>query len=131
MMVGILRLLTRGAADGRSRTGLLTRAQLMALLRNRDFSNILLGDDDQDLFLQWGRRRRRRNTDPNRFPKVPSEEGVKLMRSGVFGANDSSRRPRKYLARKILERELGLGDRGQRKRNQDLIVQVRSSYIFR
>lgn len=62
--------------------------------------------------------------DPNRFPKVPSEEGRKLMQSGVFGSNDYDIRPKKQIARRILEREIGMGDRMQRKRDHGVLAQV-------
>ncbi len=48
------------------------------------------------------------------------------MESGLFGALDN-REPltnRKRLARRLLDRELGLGDHAGRKLNQDLMVQV-------
>ncbi len=55
------------------------------------------------------------------------EKGRELMESGMFGAFDN-REPlanRKRLARRLLDRELGLGDHVGRKLNQDLMVQVR------
>lgn len=94
-----------------------------------------LGDDDDDDDIQgWGFRGLRPRArpdppDPNRFPKVPSEEGRKLMDSGAFGkvepvwtSLDLSKR-KKRLARRILERELGLGDGVQRKINQGMMMQ--------
>lgn len=96
---------------------------------------MVLGDDDDDddgefagLYSAWNRRRRGPPKDPNRFPKVPSEEGTKLMQSGVFGSSNESTHnsSRKRLARRMLDRELGLGDRRQRTRNSDLIAQVSS-----
>lgn len=62
--------------------------------------------------------------DPNRFPKVPSEEGAKLMQAGVFGSNDYDVRPKQHIARRILEREIGAGDRIQRKRENGVLAQV-------
>lgn len=59
-----------------------------------------------------------------RFPKVPSEEGKKLMESGAFGAYDRSKPSRKALARRLLDRELGLGDPSGQKLNQGLMAQV-------
>ena len=97
-------------------------------MRNRDLSNVLFQDDpegDAEFLAEWPRRRRRTPKDPNRFPKVPSEQGLKLMRSGVFGANDYNRRAKKHLARRMLERELATGSLDDRKRNNDLITQVR------
>ncbi|KAJ6444018.1 WD repeat protein [Purpureocillium lavendulum] len=108
------------------RTGLLTRGQLMALLRQRDFSNALFNsaEDEEGFMGMWGSRRRRQAKDPNRFPTVPSEEGIKLMRSGAFGANDYDLHAKKRISRRMLERELGLGDREQRKRNTDIVTQT-------
>lgn len=113
----------------RSGTGLITQGQLLALLRNRDLSNVLFQDDpesDAEFLADWPRRRRRTPKDPNRFPKVPSDAGTDLMRSGVFGANDHNynRRVKKNLARRMLDRELGLGDRHDRSQNNDMIIQV-------
>ncbi|KAM4065051.1 LEC14B protein [Hirsutella rhossiliensis] len=110
--------------DG-ERTGLLTRGQLMALLRHRDLSRGLFNsEEDEEGFLSlWGSRRNRQPKDPNRFPKVPSNEGTKLMRSGAFGANDYDMHAKKRICRRMLEREIGLGDREQRKRNNDIVMQ--------
>ena len=105
---------------------MLTRAQLMALLRNRELANVLFSDSaDGDEFLNhWGVVRREPK-DPNRFPEVPSEEGRKLMRAGAFGANDYDiHAAQKHIARRMLERELGVGDREHRRRNGDLVTQV-------
>lgn len=51
-------------------------------------------------------------------------EGRKLMESGIFGSVHRGVADRKKLARRILDRELGLGDRFSRKTNQDLMAQV-------
>ncbi|KAM0458003.1 hypothetical protein ACHAPV_001370 [Trichoderma viride] len=88
------------------RSGLLTRQQLMTLFRGTG-----LGRNSGE------------PKDPNRFPKVPSEEGRKLMQSGVFGSNDYDMRPKKQIARRILEREIGMGDRMQRKRDNGVLAQ--------
>lgn len=94
----------------------------MLLLRNRaGLGGLWADDDDDDDF--FGRRRRRRHApDPNRFPKIPSDEGRALMDSGAFGSTDR-RLPtatRKHLARRILDRELGVGRNGI---NQDAMAQ--------
>lgn len=81
------------------------------------------GEDDDDNPWSSGRRRPREPLDPNRFPKVPSEEGRKLMESGVFGAFDPREPDTKRLARRILDRELGLGSRGSRNVAQNLMAQ--------
>jgi WD repeat-containing protein 23 len=106
----------------------------MALLRDQDGDDLEETDEDDRFWGLWGRRRRRRQPkDPNRFPKVPNPEGVKLMRSGGFGAFDCDKAARKKIARRTLERELGIADYAERKRNNDLITQVRytASVAFR
>jgi WD repeat-containing protein 23 len=109
----------------------LTQQELLTLIQTRDLGNILVGGhDDRDLqddFMGWGPvRRRRRTLDPNRFPKVPSGEGAKLMHSERFGANEfaSETKVQKSLAMRLLRRELGLGDEEERKRIRSLIPQV-------
>ncbi|RCI09804.1 hypothetical protein L249_3891 [Ophiocordyceps polyrhachis-furcata BCC 54312] len=102
-------------------SGLLTRGQLMALLRHRNFSHALFnGADEADVRIWGGRAYRNPHKDPNRFPKVPSDEGRKLMRDGTFGANNIDS---KTLARRMLERELALGDGEQRRQNNDIVTQ--------
>ncbi|KAH6607305.1 hypothetical protein Trco_003618 [Trichoderma cornu-damae] len=89
------------------RSGLLTRQQLMTLFRGTGLA-----------------RHAAEPKDPNRFPKVPSEEGRKLMESGVFGASDrDERRLGKQISRRLLDREVGLGDRVQRKRSNGVLAQ--------
>lgn len=107
----------------------ITRDELLQLITQTGFRRIfysgrgtrgrLVDDDDDDEDYYPGMRTRRR---PNRtavpFPKIPSDEGRELMESGVFGTNErpeSSMRPRKRLARKILERELGIGSSGRQR----------------
>jgi DDB1- and CUL4-associated factor 11 len=48
------------------------------------------------------------------------------MNSGTFGVNDISSplRKKKQLARRILDRELGIGDRSYRRINQGVMAQV-------
>ncbi|KAK5998905.1 LEC14B-like protein [Cladobotryum mycophilum] len=87
------------------RSGLLTRQQLIALFRGHEL------------------RAERSPRDPNRFPKVPSEEGRKLMNSGVFGANDGNFRTKKSISRYLLERELGIGSLHERRRINKLLSQ--------
>ncbi|TRX88411.1 hypothetical protein FHL15_010724 [Xylaria flabelliformis] len=112
----------------RSRAGLVSQREILNLLRGRNLGILLNNDDDDDDDGNWGatRLRRRRILDPNRFPKVPSEKGRELMNSGTFGAVDisSPMRKKKQLARRILERELGTGDRSYRRMNQGMIAQV-------
>lgn len=70
----------------------------------------------------WGFRRRLRHPpDPDRFPKVPSDEGTELMNSGAFGSTDrTATRQQKKLARRILDRELGVGNQ---RINRDAMAQ--------
>lgn len=106
--------------------GWLSRAQLLALISNRNVGELLDDDDEDDDYIGMrGLRRRRRRSplDPDRFPKVPSEAGTELMHSGMFGANDFRVNKRKELAGRILDRELGIYDRSHRQRNQDLMAQ--------
>ena len=48
------------------------------------------------------------------------------MESGIFGSVPVDRRmpDRKTLARRVLDRELGLGDRRSQEANQDIMAQV-------
>ncbi|KAI1419058.1 WD40-repeat-containing domain protein [Xylaria sp. FL1777] len=110
------------------RAGLVSQRELLNLLRGRNLGILLNGneDDDDEDFDDWTHRlRRRRPLDPNRFPKVPSEKGRELMNSGTFGANDISSpfSKKKQLARRILDRELGIGDRSYRRMNQGVVAQ--------
>ena len=125
----ILNLLSGGGGAGTAGNaggadagpGFLTQRQLLALLRGQELGRVMFGDDD---FV--GRRRRRAPPDPNRFPKVPSDAGRELLESGVFGAfdlRDPDPRRKRQLARRILDRELGLGDTAQRKTNRQLMAQ--------
>lgn len=109
---------------------------MLNFIQNPNVNHLLArmeDDDDDEDGGAWGhfghflRRRRRTTKDPNRFPKVPSEEGIKLLRSGLFGSNsvDYDRRVRKHAARRILERELGLGTREERNRNSAILRQAR------
>lgn len=105
---------------------LLTRDQLRYLLRH----DMLMGDLKESRrlptneFEEWMDRRR---PDPNRFPKVPSEEGRKLMESGQFGTNPPApgRKVRKDMARRVLDRELGITNPAESIRNHKLLAQVR------
>ncbi|KIH91285.1 WD repeat-containing protein 23 [Sporothrix brasiliensis 5110] len=114
----------------------LTRRQLNIMLQGETLHNVLLsvtdwgGGFDIDAFTN-SRRRRQQLRDPNRFPKVPSEEGRKLMDSGVFGSTERPRKVyptifdnmasdnhslhtkiearRRPVSLRLLDRELGLG----------------------
>lgn len=105
---------------------LLSRDQLRYLLRH----DMLMGDLKEsrrlptEQFEEWMAWRR---PDPNRFPKVPSEEGRKLMESGQFGTNPPAAgwRVRKDMARRVLDRELGITNPSESIRNHKLLAQVR------
>lgn len=93
-------------------------------------------DEDEDNNGRFMRTRRRARPDPDRFPKVPSDEGRALMNSGTFGSNDTEitdRRSRKYLdkkkrlAKRILDRELAREGHARQRENQRLMAQA--SYI--
>ncbi|KAI0894159.1 WD40 repeat-like protein [Annulohypoxylon nitens] len=108
------------------RTGLLSRRQVMDFLRRSNLGHLVFGEDeDEDDDLRFGYRRRRRGLDPDRFPKVPSEKGRELMDSGNFGVNDiyTPIKSKKLLARRILDRELGIGNRSSRQINQGMMAQ--------
>jgi hypothetical protein len=81
-------------------------------------------DDDNDVYSRSRRRTRWELRDPNRFPKVPDEKGRELMDSGIFGACDTRDHDRKRLARRILDRELAIGNRVDQRENMKLIAQV-------
>jgi WD repeat-containing protein 23 len=120
------------------------RRQVMRLLANSEIGRLfhfatndddLDGIDDDELNNSLFRRRRRRTRpDPNRFPKVPSDEGTELMNSGTFGSNEVQMTnsvnipPPKKLARRILDRELATEDYAHQKVNQRLMAQVRQPY---
>jgi DDB1- and CUL4-associated factor 11 len=96
-------------------------------MQSPDLTSVLFQDnpgDDAEFLNNWPFNRRRTPKDPNRFPKVPSEQGMKLMRSGAFGANNYNFRARRPLATRMLERELALGNREDRIRNNALINQA-------
>ncbi|KAI2782185.1 WD40 repeat-like protein [Daldinia loculata] len=109
------------------RTGLLSQRQVLDFLRRSNLGHLVFGEgeDDGDNDISFGYRRRRRELDPDRFPKVPSDEGRSLMDSGTFGANESqsSISSKKQIARRILDRELGIGSRRSRQINQSMMAQ--------
>ncbi len=88
---------------------------------------LLNAAENDDDFDAWGPRlRRRRPLGQSRMPTPPSEKGRELMNSGTFGANEISSplKKKKHLARRILDRELGIGDRSHQRMNQGVIAQV-------
>ncbi|CAG9945710.1 unnamed protein product [Clonostachys rosea f. rosea IK726] len=106
-----------------------TREQILEFLRRSNLRavtttvNVARGTP----WHRFPRFRSRPPRDPNRFPKVPSEAGTRLMFSGQFGTNNIemnyNRRMNKSIQRRLLERELGLGSYDDRRRNNDLITQ--------
>ena len=107
---------------------LLGHAGLQRLFANHGASGVqaILADDDDSTFGNGRRRRRRRASGP-KFPKVPSEQGKKLMDSGTFGSNeyyrDLLRKRKPRLATRLMERELGIDD-PRLKRTNRLMSQV-------
>ncbi|GAB7353573.1 hypothetical protein MBLNU459_g4000t2 [Dothideomycetes sp. NU459] len=86
-------------------------------------------DDDGDAsFLgAWGRRTRRPKRENSGYPKVPSEEGKKLMESGTFGINERRQGTygrKKKLAYRAMMRELGLGSSGAQRSANRLLSQT-------
>lgn len=118
------------------------RRRLMQLLQHPDIGRLLRlaghddiqfdsDEEDNGPDLRW--RAPRARPDPDRFPKVPSEQGTELMNSGTFGSNEahtvtSSDRStigkKKRLALRILDRELAIDSPAKRKLNQRLMAQV-------
>ncbi|SPO03780.1 related to WD repeat protein [Cephalotrichum gorgonifer] len=102
---------------------LLSRDQLRYLLRHDMLNDLPTSPRlTRDEFQEWMDSRR---PDPNRFPKVPSEAGRELMYSGQFGANPSvlDQKMKKYMAMRVLDRELGIPNPAEKRRNQKLLVQ--------
>ena len=95
-------------------------------------------DDDDGEYVPYGRsyRRSRRGFTGDRYPKVPSEEGQKLMANGTFGVNDrcnhsacgqpfseNTQHKRRRLARRMFDRELGVESRGRARALNSLATQ--------
>ena len=85
-------------------------------------------EDNEDGYGGLARRRRKTTTLEGKFPKVPSENGRKLMDSGLYGGNDSfvdNRKKRKCnLGQRLMWRELGSDHWGAQKRANKLMSQV-------
>ncbi|KAI0393046.1 WD40-repeat-containing domain protein [Xylariaceae sp. FL0594] len=109
------------------RAGIITQREILSILQGRNMGIVLHDDDYGGEAGTWAHRMRRRPApDPNRFPKVPSDKGRELMNSGSFGTTDLSSRKvskKNWLARRILDRELGLGDWSYRRMNQGIMAQ--------
>ncbi|KAK4194306.1 WD40-repeat-containing domain protein [Triangularia verruculosa] len=115
----LLRRIVRIVGNGASGVGLNHR-QILALLRGQDLTDLIFDDAEIDEMMY---QRRSNRQDPDRFPKVPSEEGRKLMESGSFGSFDIRDRRHKDISRRILDRELGLGGKTEQLRNRGLMLQ--------
>lgn len=121
--------------------------RLMQLLRNSEVGRLFRlteddfdddDDNDGDFNPRW-RRTRRHRPDPNRFPKIPSDEGTELMNSGIFGSNEAhtvtsndrnSIGKKKKLALRILDRELAIESPAKQRLNQRLMAQVGRSEML-
>ncbi|KAK3069911.1 hypothetical protein LTR53_011373 [Teratosphaeriaceae sp. CCFEE 6253] len=155
----ILQLLSQAGIRGvfQPSTGVTTRAQA----RRLNAQHVELAEDDDEVpdededdetqaYLGYGarRRRQRRSFGGDRYPKIPSEEGAKLMDSGTFGNNDRcdhtacgvplsppTLQKRRKLARRMLDRELGLSSNGRGRvlgslASQDLIPRSKADLII-
>ncbi|KIN07661.1 hypothetical protein OIDMADRAFT_108451 [Oidiodendron maius Zn] len=111
---------------------LLANSEIRRLFRfatdDDEFDDVDEDDEDFNNYLS-GRRRRAERLDPDRFPKVPSDEGIELMNSGVFGSNEVpavnsiNHSRKKKLAMRILDRELATEGYAQQRVNQRLMAQ--------
>ncbi|KAL5334078.1 WD40-repeat-containing domain protein [Aspergillus crustosus] len=80
----------------------------------------IVDDDDDEEEAEYGilglGRRVPRRRGPPQYPKVPSDEGMALMRSGDFGTNftyfEERMSRKKSLAEKVMWRELGVDEHG-------------------
>jgi WD repeat-containing protein 23 len=136
----------RGVGAGGPRTRSQGQRQHVALGGDEEAEE----DDDDGEFVPFGRsfRRGRRAFTGDRYPKIPSEEGQKLMAGGTFGVNDrcthsacgepftqSTQNKRRRLARRMFDRELGIESRGRAKAltslaTQDLIPGSKADMII-
>ncbi|EED13777.1 WD repeat protein [Talaromyces stipitatus ATCC 10500] len=136
-----------GDDEQRSRQARATTAQVIRLLGGGGFRRLLQSrgvfgggafvvdeeddENDDDDFGGYSslrfRRRRRNRTARHAYPNVPSENGIALMNSGLYGNNpnyvDEAKRRKKKLATRIMWRELGIGSPGERKRDSGLVFQ--------
>ncbi len=125
----------------------MTSAQLLEILRtNAPFRQLLtrgvfhgraanIGideDEDDDREARNGRfgsrRRRRPQNCENKYPKIPSDEGREIMRSGIYGSRDHfgdiRRKRKKNISERLMWRRLGEDARGSYRRANRLISQV-------
>ena len=122
----LLQLLSHAGLRGIFQNGITTRSQGRA-------RHVALDDDDDDPDYEdeeddIRQRPRRRTVVGDRYPPIPSETGAKLMQSGTFGHNDrcqhtacghpiseTSQRHKRKLSYRMLDRELGIENRGRNK----------------
>lgn len=93
-----------------------------------------MDEEDEDYMGDFrARLRRRRPTQTNQFPKVPSDEGTELMREGQFGTDpyfvDRLKKRKGVFAEELMWRELGMDSYGVRKRANQALSQVRWKLI--
>lgn len=104
-------------------TGQLTQVQVINLLRNSNLGHLVFANDEEDQRQQ--RQRRRQAHEASTLPQAPCKEGTELMNSGRFGATElgPSLRTQKRIARRILDRELGIGTTATRLANEAVLKQ--------
>ncbi|KAK4495542.1 hypothetical protein PRZ48_013874 [Zasmidium cellare] len=134
----ILQLLSHAGIRGIFPGGVATRSQTRRQHVQLDEDGE--EEDDEESYLGYGasrsRRRARRTAAGDRYPAIPSEEGKKLMQNGTFGRNDrcqhtscglpysqDSQRKRRKLARRMLDREMGVEHRGRSRALSSLATQ--------
>ncbi|KAL3471288.1 WD40-repeat-containing domain protein [Aspergillus californicus] len=121
------------AMDENDQSGGVSTAQLLNLLASGGLRQIFsyhgfnrgragMADDDysDEDEAEYGilglDRRVPRRRGPPQYPKVPSDEGMKLMGSGTFGADpnyvDVRKKRKRSLAEKVMWRELGIDGHG-------------------
>lgn len=130
----------------------MTREQILALLGPARLRGVLaqhgfrtdvesLGADEgetseeDDMTYAFGRQRRRRRREtasaPN-HPPVPNPAGTELMDSGTFGINknwqDTLRRRKKYMARILMTRELGMNREQATRANQEIAQDMKPPF---
>ncbi len=124
-----------------------TSAQLLEILRtNAPFRQLLTrgvfsgraantsvddeeDDDGEARNGRFGSRRRRKPQNcENKYPRIPSDEGRELMRSGIYGSRDHfgdiSRKRKRNISERLMWRRLGDDARGSYRRANRLISQV-------
>lgn len=118
---------------------LLGNAGLRRLFTNHRASELGASNADDDGEIEdgyggptTGRKRRPKGAKQN-FPPIPSEEGRKLMHSGIFGRNeyyeDILRKRKNRLSRSLMSRELGTNVDHPLRSNR-LMSQVRRRFHY-